>query len=329
MLDRKDPDHFNISGKGRLCKVSRFEPDSDTICVVQALSHTTLHRLLCLLPARSSSGPICPTEQQRPRLQQVLPCQARAPGQEMRVRRFQKQIPQTNGQEPKYFNTTSEADCDLWDIIYQAAYAPNPCFNVYEIGLQCPLLGDILGYPTDLQYSYPGYPIYFNRTDVKKAMHAPLDVEWLECKGPVFVGDGAPQDEGDSSPDPAQSVLPRVIEATKRVLVANGALDFEIITNGTLLAIQNMTWGGKLGFQNAPSKPIVIRAKDLQYEEVFHENGFDGYDDPQGTLGVQRFERELMWAETFLTGHMQPQFQPRSSYRYLQWVLGGILIRCR
>jgi carboxypeptidase D len=159
---------------------------------------------------------------------------------------------------------------------------------------------------------------------VKKAMHAPLDVEWLECKGPVFVGDGGPQDEGDSSPDPAQSVLPRVIEATKRVLVANGALDFEIITNGTLLAIQNMTWGGKLGFQNAPSKPIVIREKDLQYEEVFHENGFDGYDDPQGTLGVQHFERGLMWAETFLSGHMQPQFQPRSSYRHLQWVLGHV-----
>jgi carboxypeptidase D len=233
-------------------------------------------------------------------------------------------FPPVNVQEPKYFNSTSEADCDLWDIIYRAAYAPNPCFNVYEIGLQCPLLGDILGYPTDLQYSYPGYPVYFNRTDVKKAMHAPLDVEWLECKGPVFVGDGGPQDEGDSSPDPAQSVLPRVIEATKRVLVANGALDFEIITNGTLLAIQNMTWGGKLGFQNAPSKPIVIRAKDLQYEEVFHENGFDGYDDPQGTLGVQHFERGLMWAETFLSGHMQPQFQPRSSYRHLQWVLGHV-----
>jgi carboxypeptidase D len=233
-------------------------------------------------------------------------------------------FPPAGVQPPTYFNTTSDAACDLWDMTYYAAYAPNPCFNVYEIGPQCALLSDPLGYPTDLQYSYPGLPVYFNRSDVKKAMHAPADVEWLECKGPVFVGDGGPQDEGDTSPDPIQSVLPRVIEATNRVLVANADLDMEILTEGTLMAIQNMTWGGKLGFQSAPSTPIVITLPDLQYEAVFESSGFGGDDDPQGTMGVQHYERGLMWAETFLSGHMQPQFQPRSSYRHLQWLLGYI-----
>lgn len=228
-------------------------------------------------------------------------------------------------QPEQYFNSTNDADCDLWGMVYNAAYAPNPCFNVYEIGLQCPLLGDVLGFPTDLRYSYAGVPIYFNRTDVKKAMHAPLDVTWDECStGPVFVGDGGPQDEGDLSADPIQKVLPRVIEATNRVLVANGDLDLEILTNGTLLSIQNMTWGGKLGFQVKPTKPIIITLPDLEYEAVFDENDFNGLDDPQGTMGIQHYERGLMWAETFLSGHMEPQFQPRSSYRHLQWLLGHI-----
>ena len=134
------------------------------------------------------------------------------------------------GQQPPL--ATPEGNCTLWSDAYYAAYAPNPCFNVYELGLQCPLLSDPLGYPTDLQYSYPGLPVYFNRTDVKEAMHAPMDVEWLECAPhQVFVGKGSgpysdaapgsggPEGYGDTSPDPIQYVLPRVLEKTNRVLV--------------------------------------------------------------------------------------------------------------
>ena len=98
----------------------------------------------------------------------------------------------------------------------------------------------------------------------------------------------------------------------------------DLILNGTMLAIQNMTWGGMLGFQSAPSKPIVITIPDVQYQEVFVDSGLDGLDFHQGVMGVQHFERGLMWAETYLSGHMQPQFQPRSSYRHLQWLLGRI-----
>ena len=57
------------------------------------------------------------------------------------------------------------------------------------------------------------------------------------------------------------------------MLVSNGALDMEILTNGTMLAIQNMTWGGKLGFQTAPSTPIVISLADLEYQTTFDING--------------------------------------------------------
>ncbi|KAF2228602.1 alpha/beta-hydrolase [Viridothelium virens] len=220
----------------------------------------------------------------------------------------------------------SGVNCDVWNLVYEAASQPNPCFNVYEISTMCPIQSDPLAYPGDLEYQYPGMGgIYFNRTDVKMAMHAPLNVSWSECSGPVFKGDGGVYELGDYSLDPIQKVLPQVIEATNRVLVANGDYDMEIITNGTLLSIQNMTWNGKLGFQTKPTTPIDIQLPDLQYQAVFDASGMSGYDGPrQGIMGTQHFERGLMWAETYQSGHMQPQFQPRSSYRHLQWLLGRI-----
>lgn len=149
-----------------------------------------------------------------------------------------------------------------------------------------------------------------------------MDVEWIECSAvPVFVGDDGPEGYHDTSPDPIQGVLPRVIETTSRVLIANGALDMDILTGSTLLAIQNMTFNGKMGFQSKPSKPIDIQLPDKQFHHLFIEQGFGPLDAHQGIMGVQHYERGLMFAETFLSGHMEPQFQPRSAYRHLQWVL--------
>ena len=91
----------------------------------------------------------------------------------------------------------------------------------------CPLLWDVLSFPTQLVYQPTGAPdTYFNRTDVKTALHAPM-IDWAECSAaPVFIGKGGPeQGENDLSADPAQYVLPKVIEATNRVLVSNGDLD--------------------------------------------------------------------------------------------------------
>lgn len=99
----------------------------------------------------------------------------------------------------------------------------------------------------------------------------------------------------------------------------------DILTNSTLLAIQNMTWNGAMGFQSAPSEDIIISLPDLEYESTFAASGFDAWVDSfQGTMGKQHYERGLMFAETSLSGHMEPQFQPRSAYRHLEWVLGRI-----
>jgi len=239
-------------------------------------------------------------------------------------------FPPLAAQPPEYFNFTSQAKCDVFDLIDAAAFDLNPCFDVYAINQMCPILWDVLGFPTQLFYTPDGAQVYFNRTDVKTAMHAPQYVDWVECAlKPVFIGGngtGGPQGEGDLSADPIQHVLPQVIEATNRVLISNGDYDMIILTNGTLMAIQNMTWHGKMGFQSQPSTPLNITSPDLQYQAVFAEpdNGAAGLDGPQGIMGITHFERGLMWAQTYQAGHMQPEFQPRVTYKYMQWVLGRI-----
>ena len=240
-------------------------------------------------------------------------------------------FPPPGNQPSVYFNYTSEANCDVFDMIDNAALEVNPCFDIYEINQQCPLLWDVLSFPTQLVYTPDGASTYFNRSDVKTALHAPEYVDWMVCTNQaVFVGGakagtyytGGPEGSGDLSADPIQKVLPQVIEATNRVLVGNGDFDMIIITNGTLMAIQNMTWNGQLGFQTQPNTPIDIAAPDLIYSGVFAQNGATGLDGAQGIMGVQHYERGLMWAETYQSGHMQPEFQPRVAYRHLQWLLG-------
>jgi carboxypeptidase D len=50
-------------------------------------------------------------------------------------------------------------------------------------------MADPLGFPTGVTYSYPGLtPVYFDRPDVKAALHAPTSVDWTICGGAVFVG---------------------------------------------------------------------------------------------------------------------------------------------
>lgn len=238
--------------------------------------------------------------------------------------------PPPGNQPAVFFNSSSpqNSSCGLWEMIDHAAFAVNPCFNVYDINDACPLLWDVLGHRTQFDYSGQPGTTYPNRSDVKAALHADQSTNWfLDQHFNVFVADdgsGGPQLTGDTSPDPIQNTLPRIIEATNRVLISNGDLDLIIITNGTLMAIQNMTWNGMLGFQQQPSKPMIVDLPDLQYKAVFDAGPEKGRDDPQGTVGVWHYERGLMWAQTFQGTHTQPESQPRASYRHLLWLLGRI-----
>jgi len=187
-------------------------------------------------------------------------------------------------------------DCNLANTVSNQATEINPCFNIYEVNTTCPEPSDQLGQDN----SSP----YFNRADVKKAIHAPASTTWGECNGRPFAGYGGPENEGDTSADSIQHALPQVIEGTNRVIVSNGDYDMIIITNGTLLSIQNMTWNGNLGFQNRPSQPVIL---------------------PDGSIGgLQHQERGLLFTESFKAGHQGPEYAPFVAYRQMQWLLGHI-----
>lgn len=83
---------------------------------------------------------------------------------------------------------------------------------------------------TDMVYrgSFPQEqsPLYFNRREVKEAIHAPLDTNWTECSNVnVFPN-------GDQSLPPAFTVLPNVIEKNVRTVIVHGLADFILIAEG-------------------------------------------------------------------------------------------------
>ncbi|KAI9671917.1 MAG: hypothetical protein M1817_002352 [Caeruleum heppii] len=203
----------------------------------------------------------------------------------------------------------NNGDCAIFKALYDAAALINPCFNVYHITTTCPILWDVLGYPGSFSYLPQDAAVYFDRSDVKQAINAP-EVLWQECsKRDVFRG-GI-----DKSQPSSYDVLPRVIERSNRTIIAHGALDMILMGNGTLLAIQNMTWGGKQGFQSAPSQDFIVPS---------HQNSDPATLAGAGVFGTTHTERGLTWIDMKLTGHMVPQYAPSAAYRQLEYLLGRV-----
>jgi carboxypeptidase D len=196
--------------------------------------------------------------------------------------------------------------CGVWRDIKDAVMRVNPCFDVYDIATTCPLLWDVLGYPGSFEYLPKGAQIYFDRADVKKAINAP-SVKWAECNDVAL--------NNDFSQFSAFSVLPTVIDKSQRTIIAHGNLDFILLGNGTLLTIQNMTWGGQQGFQKKPKSDMFI---------PYHNELNQGTLAASGVMGVTHTERKLTWNEVFLSGHMVPQYQPSVAYRQMEFLLGRI-----
>ncbi|KAF2099513.1 alpha/beta-hydrolase [Rhizodiscina lignyota] len=202
--------------------------------------------------------------------------------------------------------TENDTSCDLWDYILNAALETNPCFDIYQIATTCPVLWDVLGFPGSFDYLPAGAQIYFNRSDVQKAINAPA-MEWEECTNGVL--------DTDTSLQSGLSVLPHVIENLDRTIIAHGNLDYILIANGTLLMIQNMTFNGAQGFSSVPSDPFFV---------PYHSELSDGTLAAAGVMGTTHTERGLTWVEVALSGHMIPQYQPSASYRTVEYMLGRI-----
>jgi carboxypeptidase D len=208
-------------------------------------------------------------------------------------------------------NGVTLPSCDVFDDISSAASLLNPCFDIYQVATTCPVLWDVLGFPGSFDYLPDGASIYFNRTDVKKAINAP-DINWMECTNiNVFVG------QGDLSPPSGTpgGPLASVIERSKRTIISHAALDMVLIANGTMLMIQNMTWGGKQGFQTKPIEPFYV-----PYHDNLNPSTFAG----SGVFGTTHTERGLTWIGVDLSGHMVPQYTPSAAYRMVEFLLGRI-----
>lgn len=207
----------------------------------------------------------------------------------------------------------SDEDCDVFNAVFDAVSEVNPCFDIYQVATTCPLLWDVLGFPGSFGYVPDGAFVYFNLSEVQKAINAPQK-EWEECSSiDVFV------DGTDNSPPSALSVLPHVIENSDRVIIGHGILDMILIWNGTLIATQNMTWNGAQGFSVPPSE-----------WDDFYVPYHESYDNQLGTIagagnmGVYHTERGLTLVTVELTGHMVPQYAPSAAYRHLEFLLGRI-----
>lgn len=158
-------------------------------------------------------------------------------------------------------------------------------------------------------------PIYFNRTDVKKAIHAPVSFNWSLCQEGVFAsGHGEPS--FDASPPSAANggPLKTVIERTNNVIVGHGMLDMVLMVEGSLMALQNLTWNGRQGFTVPPSKDLFV---PYYPQGVVAQSG-------NGTLGKWVEERGLTFSTVDLSGHEVPGYQPGAAYRHLEKLLGRI-----
>jgi carboxypeptidase D len=200
----------------------------------------------------------------------------------------------------------STPGCNLWSEIIDEVMLVNPCFDVYQVATTCPLLWDPLGFPGSFDYLPPNTEIYFNRSAVQAAINAPIQ-PWAECQGGVL--------DVDTSPQSSWEVIPRIIDALDRTIIAHGELDFILLFNGTLMAIQNMTWGGLQGFQAPPTDDFYV---------PYHDDLSLTSLSAKGVMGKTITERKLTFVQQQLSGHMVPQYQPSSAYRQLEFLLGRV-----
>ncbi|KAK3361084.1 serine carboxypeptidase [Lasiosphaeria ovina] len=216
------------------------------------------------------------------------------------------------GQQADDLNETP--GCGLFIDVYFASMEINPCFSVYEIADRCPLVFDPLGFSVGTDYMPVGSgPVYFDRADVKAAIHALPNQTWEFCASqPVFVN--GTDDSVNAGPG-SQPVIPHVVDRTQNVLIGHGSQDFVLIADGTLLAIQNMTWGGQLGFQERPAGPLYV---------PYHVNDNFETITGAGVIGTAHTERGLTYFGVAPSGHFLTMDQPAVSFRGLEILLGRI-----
>jgi len=194
--------------------------------------------------------------------------------------------------------TNISDECDIFDTFFNAALLVNPCFNIYHILDTCPTPYDPLGVAGDT--FIPNGPVFFQDPAVQDALHVPR-TNWTDCTPSVNV---FINNTDTSVPPGPAGVLTRVIDNNTRTLIGHGLVDAILFSEGTRIMIQNLTFGGKQGFQTPIGTPLIIEGV--------------------GEMGVWHEERKLLYAEYALSGHQVPEYQPLSGFKSIKWLLGQI-----
>ena len=117
----------------------------------------------------------------------------------------------------------------------------------------------------------------------------------MQCTTKNVFADATNTSSGDQSVGPAQDgVLQHVIETTNNTIIGVGNLDYILPANGTLLALQNLTWNGDQGFSSPPTTPFFV-----PYHPEYNGGSLSG----AGELGVYVYERGLTFYTVELAGH--------------------------
>ena len=165
---------------------------------------------------------------------------------------------------------------------------------------------------------------YFNNSAVQKAINAPT-TDYTIC------GDDTLFPKGDLSEPSSYTALPYVVEKTNNVIVGSGLLDYLLLTNGTLAALNNMTWNGAQGFSCTPMADKLYVPYNPLINQVINETENQpipatpvGLQAGAGYQGTTHTERGLTFTTVDLAGHEIPQYVPGASYRQLEFLLGRI-----
>ncbi|KAI9148111.1 Serine carboxypeptidase [Paramyrothecium foliicola] len=205
-------------------------------------------------------------------------------------------------------------ECDWYAVTEPALITSNPCRSLYNVLSRCPILHDPVGFSQGRGPELAPGSVYLDRSDVKTAIHAPESSRWRMCSSsPSFTNPINPL----LNPGPgSMPVLPGVIERTQNVVLGSGLQDQITIPEGTLLTIQNLTFGERLGFQSEPDTPLYVPVR----------NGSEnfGVRASSGTVGLWHKERGLTYFEAYGAGHSIGQDAPSVALRALEVLLGRV-----
>ncbi|KAI8154506.1 Carboxypeptidase Y-like protein [Colletotrichum sp. SAR 10_70] len=209
-------------------------------------------------------------------------------------------------------------ECQISSIVYDGLAEVSPCSNIYHISQGCPNPSDPLLWASagdnasvPLSFDKKDWHGYLNIPQMRKAIHIPEgQKDWQECTDADPFGPN-----GDQSEDPFTSgALTRVIEHTNNFIIASGNLDYRVPTNGTLYVLQNMTWNGKRGFDEFPSKTFFL---PTAYSDLSSQSA-------AGKIGDWVEQRGLNFARVFNAGHELPEYAQGAGYRLLEKLLGRV-----